>query len=97
MGKFADDLLQGLSEAVAYAQGDVSGARVSLVEVVDVRGIRRGLGMSQAAFAEAYRIPLATLKNWEQGRRVPDGPAAAYLQVIARVPAVVKGALEGAD
>jgi putative transcriptional regulator len=95
MSTFADDLLQGLAEAVAYVQGDAAGARGSVVEVVDVRGIRLGLGMSQAEFADAYRIPLATLKNWEQGRRVPDGPAAAYLQVIAREPAVVRGALEG--
>jgi len=49
--------------------------------------------MSQQEFARAYRIPLATLKNWEQGRRQPDAPAAAYLQVIARRPREAREAL----
>jgi putative transcriptional regulator len=97
MSKFADDLLQGLAEAVAYANGQTDGVRVTVVEVPDVRGIRLGMGMSQAEFAAAFKIPLATLKNWEQGRRVPDGVAEAYLRVIAQVPGVVRGVLEGAD
>jgi transcriptional regulator with XRE-family HTH domain len=42
--------------------------------------------MSQQEFARVYRIPLATLKNWEQGRRQPDAPAAAYLELIAKRP-----------
>jgi len=94
MGKFADELLEGLAEAVAYAQGDVVGARVTVIETPDVRAIRQELHMSQAEFAAAYRIPLATLKNWEQGRRLPDAPAAAYLQIIARRPEIVREALE---
>jgi putative transcriptional regulator len=51
--------------------------------VPDVRAIREELGLSQQAFASAYRIPLATLKGWEQGRRQPDATASAYLSVIA--------------
>lgn len=93
MSKFGDDLIAGLTEATAFARGAAIGARVTVVEVPDVRAIRRGLHMSQHAFADAYRIPLATLKNWEQGRRVPDGPAAAYLRVIARRAEVVREAL----
>jgi len=42
-----------------------------------VKAIRLSLRMSQHHFAAAYRISLPPLKNWEQGRRVPDGPAAA--------------------
>jgi putative transcriptional regulator len=49
--------------------------------------------MSQHRFAKAYRIPLATLKNWEQGRRHPDAPAAAYLLAIERRPKAVMAAL----
>jgi putative transcriptional regulator len=60
--------------------------RVHVVDVPDVRAIRRRLRMSQTEFARVYRIPLATIKNWEQGRRQPDAPAAAYLQVIAKRP-----------
>ena len=49
--------------------------------------------MSQQEFARVYHIPLGTLKNWEQGRRQPDAPAAAYLQVIAKRPREVLEAL----
>jgi putative transcriptional regulator len=49
--------------------------------------------MSQSEFAEAYHIPLATLQGWEQGRRVPDATAAAYLAVIAKLPREAKAAL----
>jgi hypothetical protein len=49
--------------------------------------------MSQHEFSIAFRIPLATIKNWEQGRRAPDAPAAAYLQAIARQPQVIREAL----
>ncbi|MND09587.1 hypothetical protein D3C83_330420 [compost metagenome] len=52
--------------------------------------------MSQHEFARTYRIPLATLKNWEQGRRQPDAPAAAYLQVIAKRPREAREALASA-
>ena len=64
----------------------VRGLRVSKVELPDVKAIRLSLRMSQNHFAAAYRIPLPTLKNWEQGRRLPDAPAAAYLLAIKRRP-----------
>ena len=67
--------------------------RVHVVEVPDVRAIRRDLRMSQQEFARVCRIPLATLKNWEQGRRQPDARAAAYLQVIAKRPREAREAL----
>jgi len=64
-----------------------------MVEVPNVRAIRRKLRMSQTEFAQKYRIPLPTLKNWEQGRRQPDAPAAAYLHAIAMRPREVSEAL----
>ena len=94
MNKFSDDLVRGMKEAAAFAEGKRTGARVHVVEVPDVRAIRRQLHMSQQRFAETYRIPLPTLKNWEQGRRAPDAPAAAYLQAISRQPVAIKEALE---
>jgi putative transcriptional regulator len=94
MGKFANDLIQGMTEAVAFANGQKTGSMVHVVDVPDVRAIRRALRMSQQRFAETYRIPLPTLKNWEQGRRAPDAPAAAYLQAISRRPQAIKEALE---
>lgn len=94
MSKFGDELIESLSDALAHAEGRKSGVREHAVEVPDVRAIRRSLHMSQERFATTYRIPLATLKNWEQGRRHPDAPAAAYLQAIARRPGVIKEALQ---
>jgi len=92
MNKFGKELIESLGEAVAHAEGRGS-ARVAVVEVPDVRAIREHLHMSQAEFARAYRIPLATIKNWEQGRRQPDAPAAAYLHAIARKPREIREAL----
>ena len=86
MSNFAKDLIEGMQEAVAHADGKTAAATVHVVEVPDVRAIRRQLHMSQHEFAEAYRIPLATLKNWEQGRRAPSGAARTLLLVAAKHP-----------
>jgi putative transcriptional regulator len=80
MNKFSKELVESLTEACEHAEGKPSGVRVHTVEVPDVRAIREELRMSQQEFARIYRIALATLKNWEQGRRQPDAPAAAYLK-----------------
>lgn len=93
MGKFGKELIESLNEALAHAEGNPGEARSHVVEVPDVRKIRKHLHMSQQEFARTYRIPLATLKNWEQGRRQPDAPAAAYLQVIAKRPRETSEAL----
>ena len=58
-----------------------------------VKIIRRALGISQEDFAARYRIPLGTLRDWEQGRVAPDQAARAYLTVIARDPETVRKAL----
>jgi putative transcriptional regulator len=55
--------------------------------------IRWELRLSQAEFAETFRIPLGTLRDWEQHRREPDQAARAYLEVIAREPDAVRRAL----
>ena len=55
--------------------------------------VRKRLGLSQAQFAARFRIPVGTLRDWEQNRRQPDAPALAYLRVIAREPEMVARAL----
>ncbi len=62
--------------------------------VAFVKRIRWQLGLSQTEFAEAFRIPAGTLRDWEQHRREPDQAARAYLQVIARNPEAVIAALQ---
>jgi putative transcriptional regulator len=58
-----------------------------------VKIIRRALGLSQDEFAIRYQIPIGTLRDWEQGRAMPDQAARAYLTVIARDPEAVRKAL----
>lgn len=55
--------------------------------------MRRALGLTQEEFAERYRIPLGTLRDWEQGRSEPDAPTRAYLKVIAANPEMVRQTL----
>lgn len=97
MNKFSEDLIRSMSEAVAHAEGKKKAAHVHVVDVPDVRAIREALHMSQQEFATAYRIPLPTVKNWEQGRRQPDAPASAYLRVIARCPREIREALSSSS
>ncbi len=97
MSGFGQDPVEALTEALAFAKGDTTGARVTIVQVPggpDVRAIRRNLKMSQQRFADTFHISLPTLKNWEQGRRAPDAPAAAYLQAIANNPQAIQEALQ---
>lgn len=96
MSTFGQELIASMEEAVVHAQGRGTVAREHVVEVPDVRAIREELGLSQQAFARAYRIPLATLKGWEQGRRQPDATASAYLSVIAGLPQQTRDVLRAA-
>ena len=60
-----------------------------------IKTLRRALGLTQEEFAARYRIPLGTLRDWEQRRSEPDQPARAYLTVIAHDPEGVRRALQG--
>jgi DNA-binding transcriptional regulator YiaG len=62
----------------------------------DVVALRRFVGLTQAQFAAAMGISVHTLRNWEQGRRHPDGPAIALLRIAARHPRIIRENLEAA-
>jgi DNA-binding transcriptional regulator YiaG len=62
----------------------------------DVAALRRFVGLSQTQFARALGISVHTLRNWEQGRRHPDGPALALLRIAARHPRIIRENLESA-
>ena len=64
-------------------------AKLGLHRQVNVKKLRERLGLTQEAFAATYRIPVGTLRDWEQCRKNPDAPARAYLMVIARNPEAV--------
>jgi putative transcriptional regulator len=61
--------------------------------VPQVKVIRRVLSLSQEEFSARFHIPLGTLRDWEQGRKVPDAAAKAYLRVIGCNPTAVCDAL----
>jgi putative transcriptional regulator len=64
-------------------------AKLGLIRGVNVKKLRERLGLTQEAFAATYRIPVGTLRDWEQRRKNPDAPARAYLTVIERNPEAV--------
>lgn len=63
------------------------------IRAARVRHARKRSGLTQEGFAERFRIPIGTLRDWEQGRREPDAAALAYLRVIEREPEAVARAL----
>jgi len=62
----------------------------------DISALRRFVGLTQTQFAQAIGISVHTLRNWEQGRRQPDGPAIALLRIAARHPRIIRENLESA-
>ena len=92
MTKAFEKIMAGLDDARAYVIGDRSGFAVHAIEVSDpdVVAIRSRTGLSQPAFARSIGIPLGTLKNWEQGRRRPEGPARVLLALIDKRPSIVQ-------
>ena len=83
-----EKIAAGLNDAIAYAQGDTSRgvAHVPL----DVKAIRAATKKSQQAFADTYRLPVATVRDWEQNRRMPAAPARALLAMIKADPGAVE-------
>lgn len=90
-----DKIMEGLTDALAYAGGDTSRGTAHVVEVPspDVKAIRTRLKMSQGSFAKAFHVPVGTLRHWEQGRRRPAGTALALLEIIDKEPDAVRRAL----
>jgi len=62
----------------------------------DIADLRRFIGLTQTQFADAIGISVHTLRNWEQGRRRPEGPAVALLRIAARHPRIIRENLETA-
>ncbi|HEU0016638.1 MAG TPA: helix-turn-helix domain-containing protein [Longimicrobium sp.] len=84
-----DELVESIREAGAYLRGEAPAARVTFVGEPDPRTVREGLGLTQEKFAAALCISVKTLRNWEQGRRSPSGPAVRLLQIAAKHPDVI--------
>lgn len=87
------DLKTSLKEAAAIRKGRASPSRVTTLDPLDVKRVREQTKLSQAEFAAALHVSVRTLQNWEQKRRVPTGPAAALLKVVANAPEMALRAL----
>jgi putative transcriptional regulator len=96
-------LLASLNQALAYARGEhvprirVTGVQANRPTAINVLAIRQRLGLSQSKFAARFGFTAATVRNWEQGRTQPDGPARVLLAVIAHHPDAVEDALRKAS
>lgn len=89
------DLLTSVRQAGRIRRGTMKPSRTTAFDPADVRAVRAKLGVSQIEFAMMIGVSVATLRNWEQGRRNPDGPALALLRVAAKNPKAVAEALHG--
>lgn len=88
------DLTSALEQVEQYKRGQPIGAKVaSFEDSIDVKNIREKCGMTQGEFSANFGVSLATLQNWEQGRREPEGPAKLLLKLIMSQPELVKKAI----
>ena len=87
------ELLTSVQQLGAIRRGERKPSRSKTFKPTDVKAVRADLAQSQEEFALMIGVSVATLRNWEQGRRTPEGPALALLQVAAHNPAAVVEAL----
>lgn len=88
-----DELCAAVREGGRILRGEQKPSRSFTVNPVNIRRTRSRLHLSQARFADLIGVPSATLRNWEQGRTHPDGPARALLTVVSCEPEAVMRAL----
>lgn len=84
------ELVQSVREMGAITRGEAEPSRVTEVTTPDVKEVRESLGFSQNEFADALRVSVGTLRNWEQNRRQPTGPARVLLTIVQQHPDVLK-------
>ena len=87
------ELVKSVREAGRIKRGEMAASRRFVFRPDDIRVIRAKLGLSQAEFALLFGVSVATLQNWEQGRRQPEGPARALLRIAAKNPEALLEAL----
>lgn len=97
MSELGEQIIEGLEEALQYAKGHHQGQRVHKVAIpehVNVKAIRKRLRMSQREFSATFGFSIHSIRNWEQGKRRPEGAARVLLTVISKKPQAVIDALE---
>ena len=84
-----DELVQSVREGARILRGKEKPSRTFVIETPNVKKIRNSFNLSQSEFAALMGISVKTLRNWEQGRRAPEGAARVLLQVAAKHPEVL--------
>ncbi|MCK9229047.1 MAG: helix-turn-helix domain-containing protein [Syntrophorhabdaceae bacterium] len=84
-----EELLESVKQGAAIMKGEMEPSRVFQFPETEVKRLRKYYGLSQNKFASLMGISVATLRNWEQGRRKPEGPAKVLLMVAAKHPDVL--------
>jgi putative transcriptional regulator len=92
--KAFDKIAEGLNEALAIARKEAKPARIFVPPEIDVRAVRRGLGMSQDSFAATFGFTVTQIRDWEQGRSHPLDALRAYLAIIQTDPTRVRKILK---
>jgi putative transcriptional regulator len=87
------ELVASVKEGSAILRGEKEAARTFQMDRLDIKRIRAGYNLTQAQFAAMLGISVRTLRNWEQGRRVPEGPAMVLLRVADKHPEAVLDAV----
>ena len=95
MPTVGEDMIKAAEEALAFVRGEVEfpSEQVHIPKEIDVKRIRKKMGLSQEKFARLINAGVGTVRDWEQGRRVPSGPVQAFLKVLDRNPQAVLEAL----
>ena len=95
MNEAFESIKKGLNEAIDFAQGKEVKAKVTKINPqLDVKRVRKNLGMTQKDFALSLGISLATLRHWERGDRKPHGPALILLNLVEKDSKTIFGLLE---
>lgn len=92
-----NELLESVRQAGKISRGEMPPSREFHVEPVDVKAIRERTSKTQESFALMLGVSVGTLRNWEQGRRHPDGAALSLLRVVAADPQYVERILSPAS
>jgi putative transcriptional regulator len=88
------ELLESVQEAGAISRGEKEASRRYVINSVDIVAVRKKTQKTQEDFARMIGVTVGTLRNWEQGRRKPEGPALTLLRIVFADPAYVEQILQ---
>lgn len=85
-----NELLESTKQAVSISKNQIPASRKFTITPLSISGLRKNTEKSQEEFARMIGVSVGTLRNWEQGRRSPKGPALALLRIVSADPSYVE-------